>query len=91
MSEELALALVAVVAPFIVQLFRYILNRTGVNVSGIPALAFAAIVAIVLAFVATMASGEIEWTPEGAAVVFALAHVVYVALRGRLEEWMPTE
>jgi len=90
MSEELALALVAVFAPFIVQLFRHILNRTGVNVAGIPALAFAAVAAIALAFIATLLSGEMEWTPEGTAVVFALAHVVYVALRGRLEEWMPT-
>lgn len=89
MSEELALALVAIVAPFVVQLFRYILNRTGVNVSGVPALAFAAIVAIALAFVATLLSGEMEWSPEGAAVVFSLAHVVYVALRGLLEGWMP--
>jgi hypothetical protein len=91
MSEELALALVAVVAPFVVQLFRHILNRTGVNVAGVPALAFAAAAAIALAFVATLLSGELDWSPEGAAVVFALAHVVYVALRGRLGDWMPAE
>lgn len=91
MSQEVALALAALVAPFVVQLFRYVLNRFSVSLKGIPALAVAAVVALVLAFLASLLSGELDFSPDGIAVVFALAHVVYIALRDKLGEWMPAE
>ena len=91
MSQELAIALVAVIAPFLVQFFRWVLNRFGVSLKGIPALVVAGLASLLLALVASLVSGEFDLSPEGIGLVFALSHTVYVLFRDKLADWMPAE
>jgi purine-cytosine permease-like protein len=88
------MVLVGIVAPLLIQVFRLVLEKAGINLRGVGAYIVALVVSFVLAMVALQMTGGLSETNDifaALAKVLVAAQIVYNLLKGKLDDWLPSK
>ncbi len=92
--ENAALVLAGLVAPILIQLFRLVLEKGGINLKGVYALVISLVTSVALAIAVLQMTGGfvgVEDVFAALAKVLMVAEFVYNAFKDRLSDWLPSK
>ena len=92
--ENAALVLAGMVAPVLIQLFRLALEKGGINLRGVGALAIAIVTSVALAIAVLQMTGGFVGVDDvfaALAKVLMVAEFVYNVFKDKMSDWLPSK